>query len=367
MTTRDARPVDREKWTDACSETALPAAVPLSVIGGNRHQVMQQLIFDSRSIAQLLRCAAVFNLADHLADAPLPASVIAEREHLDEGAAYRLLRACAGFGLVNCDEEMRFATTPLLATLQKDDPMALRDAAITEMGYAHWVSWGRLAEAVRTGQPQFPVVSGQHLFEYYAGDGREEGTIFARSMVGFNTALASEIAKLIDTGDVGFALDVGGANGSMLLALMKANPSLRGAVLDLAHVRNDALAAAAAAGMAERFDFHEGDFFANLPTADLYILKHILHDWPDEKAAVILDSCRRAASTGARLVVAELILDSGIPSRLTAEIDLTMLTLVGGRERTADDFQRLLSDSSFEITAIKSTSTPFSFIEAVAK
>ncbi|WP_101951134.1 methyltransferase [Mycobacterium sp. 3519A] len=330
-------------------------------------EAMWTLLFDTRSRAALLHSAASLRLADHLAEGPRSAEHIAREEQLDPGATARLLRACESFGLVIADGQGGYSTTPMLDTLRSGEPHALRDAVLAQLGYAHWVSWGRLSEAVRTGRPQLGSVCGQEIFEYYAStEGAAEATAFNSFLSGFNAELCSQVAELVSTDGVRYAIDVGGANGSMVAALMAANPTLTGAVLDLAHVEADARRLAEEQGLTDRFDFIVGDFFAAVPTADLYLLKQVLHDWPDDKCDEILARIRAAAVPGTRLVIAEAVLDDEAITRFEIALDLTMLVLCGGRERTRSEFGELLSRNGFKVTAIAATTTQFSLIHAVA-
>jgi hypothetical protein len=332
----------------------------------DRHTAMQALILDTRSFAALLHCAASIRLADHLADGAHTASHIASAENLDIDATERFLRGCVSFGLVDAADG-GYRTTPLLDTLRSDDPRSLRDAALAQLGYAHWVGWGRLAEAVRTGQPQLKPVRGQEIFDYFATEeGAAESEAFTRFLAGFNRDLAQHAARVVDTTGVDLAVDVGGAGGSMVMALMSANPNLRGAVLDLEHVAADARREAERQGLLDRFEFITGDFFAEAPVADLYLLKNVLHDWPDDRCDAILSRIRAAAAPGARLIIAETVIDDNAPSQIQTEFDLTMLALAGGRERTIDEFQKLLTRNNFQITAVESAPAPFALIHTTA-
>jgi 2-polyprenyl-3-methyl-5-hydroxy-6-metoxy-1,4-benzoquinol methylase len=175
-----------------------------------------------------------------------------------------------------------------------------------------------------------------------------------------------EAAPLIDTRSVGFAVDVGGARGSLIHALMKENPSLHGAVLDLPHVSADATRAAEALGLQDRLTVIGGDFLVEVPSADLYLMKHILHDWADEACISILRNCRRAIKPNGRVVLIEIAMDEINPPPHTTQIDLTMMVVLGAKERTLEQYKALLTAAGFRFTRITTTATPFSLIEAVA-
>ena len=185
-------------------------------------------------------------------------------------------------------------------------------------------------------------------------------------MGGITGMLMLDAARLIDTGSVEFALDVGGASGALIHALMKQNPALRGAVLDLPENSAEAAKAAEGLGLQERLSIISGDFFAKLPTADLYLLKHILHDWKDDECVSILRNCRGAIKPSGRVVLIEIVLPDVDPPRYATQVDLTMLAVLGSRERTLEEYKILLAAADFRFISLTPTGTPFSLIEAVA-
>jgi hypothetical protein len=326
---------------------------------GVEHDAMHAMIF-GHVTTQVARCAALFSLADHLARGPATAAEIAYAERLDPASTDRLMRACAAFGLLALDASGAYSATELLATLRRDVPGSLRDMAIVQGGRGHWAPWGLLDEAVRAGRPQAAPSLGAGVWEYYATSaGADEAVAFTRAMGAMSGPVASEAARIIDTRDVGFALDVGGASGTLLQALMAANPSLRGAVLDLPHVASDT-------GRPYGVPVIAGDFLEGVPAADLYLLKHVLHDWDDGSCISILRNCRRTAAPGGRLVAIEMLVDDTVNSRMAAQLDLTMMAVAGGRERTLDEYERLFREAEFRLVGATATRTPFSVIEARA-
>jgi SAM-dependent methyltransferase len=318
-------------------------------------------------VAQVVHCAALFSLADHLAEGPTAAETVAHAEGLNSAATFRLMRACTAFGLMTYDRETGFSGTPLLATLRRDDQRHLRAGAIALTSHGHWAPWGELAEAIRTGEPRAEATLGASIFDYFASPaGAAEWDAFSEFLAGISAAVSAEAARLIDTRQVSLAVDVGGASGSLVHALMAANPALRGAVLDLPHVALDAARAAAALGLGDRFSFVAGDFRNAVPTADLYLLKHVLHDWADATCGSILQNCRRALRPGGRVIVIELLADDVEPTSLLAQFDLTMMVACGSRERTLDEYKGLLVEAGLRFVGATATATPLFLIEAVA-
>jgi hypothetical protein len=330
----------------------------------DNHSRMHKMILGA-SIAQLVRCAALFSFADHLASGPTTAEAIAAAEGLDADATYRLMRACSSFGLLIPHKERAFAATPLLRTLGKDDALSLRDLAIMQGGKAHWGPLGSLDQAVRTGRPQDEATLGAKIWDYYASpEGECEGVAVSRVMA--RTLAADAVtAQQINTSEVLVAADIGGAGGSLIRALMRLNPSLRGVLLDLPHVVADASKAPENLALSDRLSIQAGSFFEEVPTADLYLLRWILHDWGDRECLSILRNCRRAAAPRARIIIIELVLEDGPPSQFASQLDLTMMAALGGRERTLEEFTRLLQETGFTVTRSAGLVPPFSMIEAI--
>src|SRR3954453_14264093 len=201
-------------------------------------------------MTQIVRAAATFNLADHLATGIDTPDAIAAAECTDLDATRRLIRACASLGLVTSVDGKHFTGTSLLSTLHKDDPNSLRGMALAQAAPGHWLSWGRFPDAVRNGERQIRAAHGEYdtIFDYYANH-LDEASHFTEAMSNLSAAAAIEVAKVIDTQNVNFALDIGGANGEVVRAMMRANPDLRAGVFDLPHVVTDAEAAARKDGL----------------------------------------------------------------------------------------------------------------------
>src|SRR3984893_6038051 len=302
-------------------------------------QMMQMLT--GFFVTQIAGAVATFSIADHLAKGPATAEQIATVEGINSTATFRLLRACASLGLVTCDDGLRFSATPLLGTLRKNVPGSLNSLAIAWSAPGHWRPWGRLLDATRTGRPQTVPALGAAIWDYYAQQ-PEEGAAFTNAMHGFTSGVAQEVTRVVDTSRAKLAVDIGGASGTLVHSLMIANPQLHGIIFDLPDVVQSATAAAAGLGLAERSTALAGDFFASVPEADLYLLKHVLHDWDDGQAVRILENCRRAMRPRGRVIVIELILgEMGKPGPAPL-MDLNMMVMLTGRERTVSEYRALL-------------------------
>lgn len=318
-------------------------------------------------VSQMIYCAAKYSFAEHLVAGPAFAGSIAAAEGLDPESTFRLMHACAAFGLLAYDRNVGFSATPLLLTLRRDDPRSLREVAFILGGQGHWLPWGRLDEAVKTGQSQTEATLGRSLWEYYGqADGAFEGEMFTKGVAAVTSAASSEVSQLLDTRTTNYAVDVGGGGGSLMHTLMAANPNLRGAVLDLPYVARHAREAAQKLDLNERLDIVEGNFFVDIPPADLYLLQCVLSDWSDKECSSLLGNCRRAVWPNGRIVVIDKILPDDAPlSPFIAQTDLTMMVVLGSKERSLSQFDKLLKDAGFRRTKFLTTRTPFSIIEAV--
>ncbi|HKO54778.1 MAG TPA: methyltransferase [Thermoanaerobaculia bacterium] len=326
-------------------------------------QVMQMMM--GMWVAQAAGTAARFNVADLIARGTTTADAIAAAASADPSAMYRLLRACAASGLLVETAPGSFALTPTGECLRSDAEHSLRDFLVAEMAPGHWLPWGRLYDAVRTGGPMSAETLGVPAWEYYAKN-QEEGLAFARGMGNLSAIVAEDVARLYDASPFRRIVDVGGSQGVLLRALLRgAGPGARGVLFDLPAVIDAAKEAVAASPFADRIELVAGDFFGDVPRGgDLYALKSILHDWDDEKALAILRAVHRAAEPGAKLLVVETVLPGTTQPSPVAFMDLNMLVMLGGRERTASEFAQLLRDGGFSVTKVIATGGMFQLIEA---
>jgi hypothetical protein len=316
-------------------------------------------------VTQIVHAAATFSVADHLAKGPATAEDIARFEGTDPLATFRFLRACASLGIVTHDGKSRFASTPLLNTLRKDTPRSLRGMALAWPAPGHWLPWGRFIDAIKTGEGQTIPTLGMGLFEYFATNAKEAAA-FTESMTSLTSTVAEETARVIDTSAVDVVADIGGAGGAMLHALLRVDPDLHGILFDRANVIENTVAAAGKSGLPERVTAVSGDFFESVPGADLYLLKHILHDWDDTACISILKNCRRALRPGGRVAVIELLLGEIGEPGLAPMFDVTMLVMGGGRERSQLEYRQLFEAAELRTTSVIPTKTQMAIFEAVA-
>jgi SAM-dependent methyltransferase len=205
---------------------------------------------------------------------------------------------------------------------------------------------------------------GMKLFDWYAQNPDEAG-FFNAAMGNLSALAASELVRVYDFSAVRTVADVGGAHGVLLTAVLRANPAARGILFDLPHVIATAGDAVAAEGLSQRCELVSGDFFEAVPDgADLHLLKQIVHDWDDERATRLLQNCHRALSPAGKLLLVEMVIPPENQPSPAQAMDLNMMVLLGGRERTEEEYQRLFQAAGFRLERVIPTHSPFSVIEA---
>ena len=310
--------------------------------------------------------AARLGVADALANGPRSAAEIAGELGLDAGALFRLLRALAALGLTVKHGGGRFGLTPLGERLRSDIPGSQRALIASELDTAHYLPWGRLEDSLRTGQPVFEKVFGMKAWEYYRDQNPAEGRLFSANMTAMSQIETEGILAAYSFEDARCIVDVGGAHGAFLAAALRQAPGARGILFDQAQVVAAAGVVLEQFGVAHRVSRIAGDFFGTIPDGgDVYLLKHILHDWSDADCLRILRQVREAMSPAGRVVVAELPLpEEGEASVMGVMLDLNMLVMLGGKERTAAEYEALFGESDLRLQKVVPTSAPIAVIEA---
>lgn len=244
----------------------------------------------------------------------------------------------------------------------------MRGFAIFFAAPGAWLPWGNFVDAVRTGERQTLPTLGTEYFDYLARTPGEAG-FFTAGMNGVSQAIGEQAAKMIDTRSISVAADIGGASGMLLHALMAANPDLSGIVYERANIAPIAIEAAQRLRLAQRLSVVTGDFFESVPEADLYLMKWIMHDWDDDKCIRILGNCRRSMRPGGRVVLVELQIGEMDDPGLSSLMDLNMMVVLNGRERTSHEYGQLFEAASLRctgVTQLQAPLGPWSVIEACA-
>jgi hypothetical protein len=276
------------------------------------------------------------------------------------------VRTLAAIGVFDDRGDGTYALTPLGATLARGVPGSVRDLALTWME-THYAPFSRLLDGVRQGQPAATLHYGRPFFDWL-GSSPEQVERFTGAMAGLTDGIKAQALSgyALPSGDL--VADVGGADGTVLTTLLAADgdPARKGVILDLPHVVPAARRRLEQLGLADRVSVVAGDFFQTVPPADVYLLSMVLHDWDDDAAGGLLRTIAAAARPGARLVALELVVPPGNAPHMSKMIDLTMLGMLTGRERTGGEHAELLAGAGFSCDRVLPTPGPFSIIEATA-
>ncbi len=315
--------------------------------------------------AQALWAAASLGVADLLASGPKTRDELARAAGAQPRALYRVLRALACLGIFAERADGRLENTPQSEFLRSDVPGSVRDYVIFAGQPWHLDAFAHILHSVRTGEPSGERAVGKPIWEFLATDA-EQGRIFNAAMTGIIGDTAMAVRAAYDFSGIRTLVDVGGGHGILLATVLAANPSLRGVVFDQPHVVDGAGATFSRLGVQDRTTIVGGDFFREVPKGDAYVMSHIIHDWDDEPSVKILRTIRRAAEPGARLLLVEAVIPAGNAFSFGKILDLEMLALPGGLERTESEYRALLAAGGFRMTRIVSTRSSSEIVEAVA-
>jgi hypothetical protein len=314
--------------------------------------------------SQAVYVAAELGIADLLKGGPKPVSELAAATETDPDALFRLLRALASIGVFTETSAKTFALTPMAEMLRSDAPQSMRSLA-RMAGGEQFQAWADLLYSVRTGKTAFDHRFGMPVFDFLAAN-PEQAQIFDGAMVGIHGRETAAVIAAYDFGPIKVLADIGGGNGSNLSAILQSQPALRGILFDLPHVVERARSAIDAAGVPNRCQLVGGSFFEDVPAgADAYLMRHIIHDWDEEKSQTILRCIRRRIPADGRLLIVESVIPPGNEPFGAKFLDLTMLAIPGGKERTREEYDALLSSTGFRLTRIVPTTTEISVIESV--
>lgn len=315
-------------------------------------------------LSQALSVAAKLRIADILADGPKTADEIAQATNAHGPSVFRLLRALAKAGVFKRDDKNRFSNTELSEFLRSDHPESMRGIAHMICDKEHWMAQGSLEHSVRTGDVGFEHTFGKPIFEYY-NEHPEEAAIFFGAMTSLSMSVGRAVAVTYDFSGVETVADIGGGHGILLKSVLKENPELRGILYDQPEV----IAGAddiKNGEFGDRVELETGDFFKECGVdADVYMLKHIVHDWNDDESVHILSNIAKGASEGAKVLLIESVVEETDVPSLSGIMDLNMLAMTNGRERTAAEYAEILERSGWHFNRVIPTPSPMQIIEAV--
>jgi hypothetical protein len=325
---------------------------------------LTQLAFGAL-MSQALYAAAKIGVADLLAEKPQPVSALAAATEVNERALYRVLRSLASVGVFEETDPKVFALTPYAQLLRSDVPGSLRNGVIFAGEEWHWRVWGNLTYSLKTGQPAWSQVHGAEVFDYF-GANPEQAEIFNRAMTDGSVMIAPLVVEAYDFSGINQLVDIAGGHGYLLAQILKPNPNVKGILFDVPPVIAGASALLEGEGVSERVEKVSGDFFASVPKgADAYMMKHIIHDWDDERALKILQNINAAMAQDGKVLIVEVVVPEGNEPHYSKLLDLEMLASPGGVERTATEYRELLAAAGLRLARIIQTTSPYSIIEAV--
>lgn len=313
------------------------------------------------AVSQALRVVIELGIPDLLAAGERPIEELAAATRSNPDALHRIMRLLAPEGVFSEVQSGRFTLTELGATLRSDRP-GPRDF-IRMINSEAYLAFEQLAYSVDTGKPAFEKVFGSPRFDWLSQH-PEQAALFQQAMVALSQGSNEAVAEAYDFGPFRRVVDVGGGHGQLLSAILARNPHLDGVLFDLPS--GVAAARNGAGGPLPRTEFVAGDFFESVPSGDVYVVKKVVHDWDDARATTILRNCRQAMLPQGRVLVAETLVPPGDEPDQIKGIDIVMLAVTGGRERTEGQYAGLFGAAGLRLARVVPTRGPIAIIEAVA-
>ena len=350
-------PADTVVHADAVDTPPVPPQLPPHV------QIIQ--LATAYWISRAVYVVARLGIADLLRDGPRDAADLAATTGTYAPALRRVLRTLASVGLFSTDSQGRFSLTPLGASLQSDAPGAARSTVLFVAGGWWWSAWGEVLHSVRTGETGLEKGLGVSEYEFLEQH-PDEASHFNAAMIGFHGDEPAAIVDAYDFSEFQRVVDVGGGSGNLLGTILLANPGLRGVLFERPQVIPDAEQNLSMAGVADRCEIVGGDFLESVPEGgDIYIVSHCIHNWDEQSCVRILENCRRAMQPGGRLLIVEAVVSPGDEPDPAKFLDLAMLVVPGGQERSEEEYRVLLEKAGLRLTRVGPTRTSASLIEAV--
>jgi hypothetical protein len=321
-------------------------------------------ILNGAHVAGAVSCLAQLGIPDLLENGPKSAEELACQIGAQPEALYRLMRATACVGVLAEGSDGKFSQTPMSAALCSEAQPSLRGLAIMGGREWHGRGWSHLEYCVKTGKQAVDKIYGMPIFEFFSKN-RDEAKIFNDAMTGLSAIDGPAVADAYNFDGIHTIVDVAGGSGLLLATLLKKNPHLKGTLYEMPHVlavaKNGALK-----GVMDRCTLASGDMFSSVPAgADAYIMKHIIHDWPDDACIEILKSCRKGVNPGGKLLVVDCVIQPGNDFSPGKFLDLQMLIFPSGRERTEAQFRELLAAAGWKLSRVIPTVAQDSIVEGL--
>lgn len=315
-------------------------------------------------ISRAVHALATLGIPDLIQDGPKNATELATETASDAPSLYRLLRTLSSVGLLTLSDDEKFGLTPVSRTLVSNGPASMKWFTISELGQEHYGAWGNLAHSVKTGEIAFDNHYNMNCWEYFQTH-PEDAAIFNDSMSGMTAAANEALISGYDFSQFKKIADIGGGHGGLITSILNAHPAVSATLFDSPQVIEGAKEKLAAAGVADRCETVAGDFFSAVPGgADAYVMKWIIHDWNDELALRILKNCRQQIPGDGKLILVDCVVPEDNEPHFSKFIDLNMMVMTGGKERTEREFAQLLDAAGFKLQQVIHTHLPTCIIEA---
>jgi len=317
-------------------------------------------------VSQAISVAARLYIADHLKNGAKSIEELAQLTETDAPSLYRLMRALSSVGVFRKEADGTFFNTALSEHLREDHPDSMRSALHMICDHEHWRSHGNMLQSVKTGEIAFNYTFGMPIFPYFEQN-PSAAEIFDNAMTSFSASISRAVAGTYDFSGAETIADIGGGHGLVLSTVLNANPQAKGILFDQPHVVSGAGNLLENAGVAERVELVSGDFFKEIPVeADVYLMKFILHDWNDEQCDAILANLAKSAKPGSKVLLIETVVEENDNQPSASKVmDLNMLVMTGGKERTPSEYATLLEKAGFKLTNVYPTPSPLQIVEAV--
>lgn len=310
--------------------------------------------------------AAKLNVADLLHKEAMSSDQLAEATHTNASSLYRMMRALASVGIFSENEKGEFSNTTLSETLRSDQPGSMKAMAIAQLG-DHYPAWGNLLYSLKTGNTAFEKVEGMNVWKYYETH-PEEGLNFMKAMTGSTNAAIQNVIPNYDFSSANTIVDIGGGNGAFLMAVLDKAPQAKGIVFDEEYVVDETIKKIEEHGFSKKCSVSAGNFFEAVTAgADLYLMKHVLHDWNDEQSEQILKNCSKAMHENSKILVIEAVIPTGNTGHPGKFMDINMMAMTGGKERTEAEYASLFANSGLKLERVIYTNSPTLSILEVTK
>lgn len=310
--------------------------------------------------------AAKLNVADLLHKENMTCEKLAESTHTNASSLYRMMRALASVGIFSENEKGEFSNTTLSETLRSDQPGSMKAMAIAQLG-DHYPAWGNLLYSLKTGNTAFEKVEGMNVWKYYETH-PEEGLNFMKAMTGSTNSAIQNVIPNYDFSSAKTIVDIGGGNGAFLMAVLDKAPQATGIVFDEEYVVDETMKTIEERGFSKKCSVSAGNFFEAVTAgADLYLMKHVLHDWNDEQSEQILMNCSKAMNEKSKILVIEAVIPKGNTGHPGKFMDINMMAMTGGKERTEAEYASLFANAGLKLERVIYTNSPTLSILEVTK